>query len=337
MIKRGTFSKSRNKASSSSSETPSFFSLFSSPSFSPATGASSMAPPTPDHTGDSGGTTTPLESQKSLPTPFLTKTYKLVDDSTIDDVISWTDDGLSFVVWNPAVFARDILPQHFKHNNFSSFVRQLNTYVGFRKLVPDRWEFTNECFRRGERQLLCDIQRRKLAPAPATVNSTPPTKQLMLSPSNSGEEQVGSATSTSPARFGTTAELLEENERLRRENVQLSKELSEMKSLCNKIFSLVSSYSGGGGNYPPSPVLDLMPAKEEGSGGGARIFGVAIGAKKRGREDGGEEANGIAGSESGSELRRPELQLQPPGSEAVKSEREEPPEQCHRSNQRVCN
>ncbi|CAN1267318.1 Heat stress transcription factor B-2a [Linum perenne] len=293
MIKRGTFSKSRNKASSSSSETPSFFSLFSSPSFSPATGASSMAPPTPDHTGDSGGTTTPLESQKSLPTPFLTKTYKLVDDSTIDDVISWTDDGLSFVVWNPAVFARDILPQHFKHNNFSSFVRQLNTYAA-------------------------------ASQSASPVNSTPPTKQLMLSPSNSGEEQVGSATSTSPARFGTTAELLEENERLRRENVQLSKELSEMKSLCNKIFSLVSSYSGGGGNYPPSPVLDLMPAKEEGSGGGARIFGVAIGAKKR-------------GSESGSELRRPELQLQPPGSEAVKSEREEPPEQCHRSNQRVCN
>ncbi|CAN1180593.1 Heat stress transcription factor B-2a [Linum perenne] len=268
-----------------------------------------MAPPTPDQTGDSGGTTTPLESQKSLPTPFLTKTYKLVDDSTIDDVISWTDDGLSFVVWNPAVFARDILPQHFKHNNFSSFVRQLNTYVSrFSSASP--------------------------------VNSTPPTKQLMLSPSNSGEEQVGSATSTSPARFGTTAELLEENERLRRENVQLSKELSEMKSLCNKIFSLVSSYSGGGGNYPPSPVLDLLPAKEEGiSGcaGGARIFGVAIGGKKRGREDGGEEANGIAGSESGSELRRPELQLQLPGSEAVKSEREEPPEQCHRSNQRVCN
>ena len=75
------------------------------------------------------GDTASGESQKTLPTPFLTKTFQLVDDQAIDDVISWNDDGSTFVVWNPTVFARDLLPKYFKHNNFSSFVRQLNTYV----------------------------------------------------------------------------------------------------------------------------------------------------------------------------------------------------------------
>ncbi|GKV11603.1 hypothetical protein SLEP1_g22847 [Rubroshorea leprosula] len=88
----------------------------------------------------------------------------------MDDLISWNDDGSTFIVWRPAEFVRDLLPKYFKHNNFSSFVRQLNTN-GFRKVVLDRWEFANDCFRRGEKGLLHDIQRRKITP-PAPIAGT---------------------------------------------------------------------------------------------------------------------------------------------------------------------
>lgn len=70
-----------------------------------------------------------LDSHKSVPAPFLTKTYQLVDDPSTDHVVSWGEDDTTFVVWRPPEFARDLLPNYFKHNNFSSFVRQLNTYV----------------------------------------------------------------------------------------------------------------------------------------------------------------------------------------------------------------
>ncbi|GAB4835295.1 Heat stress transcription factor B-4 [Ancistrocladus abbreviatus] len=69
------------------------------------------------------------ESQKSVPAPFLTKTYQLVDDPRTDHIVSWGEDETTFVVWRPPEFARDLLPNYFKHNNFSSFVRQLNTYA----------------------------------------------------------------------------------------------------------------------------------------------------------------------------------------------------------------
>ncbi|KAG9147564.1 hypothetical protein Leryth_007350 [Lithospermum erythrorhizon] len=63
------------------------------------------------------------------PPPFLKKTFEMVDDPTTNTVISWCDSETSFVVWDPHRLSTDILPKHFKHNNFSSFVRQLNTYL----------------------------------------------------------------------------------------------------------------------------------------------------------------------------------------------------------------
>ncbi|EEC09347.1 heat shock transcription factor, putative, partial [Ixodes scapularis] len=57
---------------------------------------------------------------------FLVKLWKLVEDENCNDLISWNENGQSFIIHNQTQFAKELLPLYFKHSNMASFIRQLN-------------------------------------------------------------------------------------------------------------------------------------------------------------------------------------------------------------------
>ncbi|KAI3930286.1 hypothetical protein MKW92_033863 [Papaver armeniacum] len=83
-----------------------------------------------------------------MPSPFVSKTYDMVDDPSTNFIISWSPSNNSFVIWEPTEFAKYVMPL------------QLNAY-GFRKVDPARLEYAHESFLRGQRHLLKSIGKEK--------------------------------------------------------------------------------------------------------------------------------------------------------------------------------
>lgn len=104
---------------------------------------------------------------------FVMKIWSMVNDSSNHDYIRWNEDGKTFQVFHREEFMKSILPKYFKHNNFASFVRQLNMY-GWHKVQDissgtmggnlesdEIWQFENANFLRDREDLLDKIVRNK--------------------------------------------------------------------------------------------------------------------------------------------------------------------------------
>ncbi|WEW60616.1 kinase-regulated stress-responsive transcription factor skn7 [Emydomyces testavorans] len=140
-----------------------------------------------DNTQPGGGTSTGNSSD------FVRKLYKMLEDPSYSQIVRWGDDRDSFVVLECEKFTKSILPKHFKHSNFASFVRQLNKY-DFHKVRQNNeetgqspygtgaWEFKHPEFKADNKDSLDNIRRKAPAPRKPTQSAEDsiPTQQLDL-------------------------------------------------------------------------------------------------------------------------------------------------------------
>ncbi|KAG8181976.1 hypothetical protein JTE90_014355 [Oedothorax gibbosus] len=140
-----------------------------------------------------------LDANSSNVPAFLIKLWKLVEDPSCDDLIAWSDAGYSFLIKDQTKFAKDLLPQYFKHNNMASFVRQLNMY-GFKKVMNieksglktdnNEMEFQHGCFVKERADLLELIKRKisnpKIVEAPVAKSNA---KDILIDLSSIREKQ----------------------------------------------------------------------------------------------------------------------------------------------------
>lgn len=130
-------------------------------------------------------------------------------------------------------------------------------------------------FRKGERDQLCDIRRRKAWSTKQQPNARQ-TQNIGKDQSDNDDQRSSSTSSTSEF-----SHLVNENKRLKQENEFLSSELEIMKKKCNELLHLVAIC---GCNNVKSKEADEPEDPYE----GPKLFGVRLDhevEKKRKREE----------------------------------------------------
>ena len=93
---------------------------------------------------------------------FLMQLYQILEDKNNEKIIHWGNDGKYFIIENLYDFTEKILPKYYNHNNYASFVRQLNKYNFHKlKMTPNENAFQNSLFIKGQKNIISNILKKK--------------------------------------------------------------------------------------------------------------------------------------------------------------------------------
>lgn len=90
------------------------------------------------------------DEKKSKSETFLSKLYDILYENKNKEIIDWDIEGKKIIIKDIINFCNIVLPKYYKHQNYSSFVRQLNLY-GFHKnkgVIKNGEEYENEKFKK---------------------------------------------------------------------------------------------------------------------------------------------------------------------------------------------
>mmetsp|Transcript_19479 Transcript_19479/g.44192 ORF Transcript_19479/g.44192 Transcript_19479/m.44192 type:complete len:488 (+) Transcript_19479:272-1735(+) len=101
----------------------------------------------------------PRTGRRGAPQVFPRKLFEILDTES-DSAVGWNAEGTAFEILDMAEFTSRTLLQHFRHQKYSSFQRQLNLY-GFRKVAkgPDCGAYAHESFLRDRPEVLENVRR----------------------------------------------------------------------------------------------------------------------------------------------------------------------------------
>jgi hypothetical protein len=110
--------------------------------------------------------------ERSVP-KFLKKIFSFLEEDQFNEYVSWNENGSAMIIKKPTDFANKVLPMFFKHNNFSSFIRQLNMYQ-FKKSKNPRYDhiYSHRMFQSGKVDLLRNITRKNVEMPNMTSSSS---------------------------------------------------------------------------------------------------------------------------------------------------------------------